>query len=37
MKTEPKILSMLDLGDGSPPIACNGLQEARFFEKVWSG
>lgn len=35
MRLEPKVSIMLDLGDGTPPIPCNGLQEAEFFADLW--
>lgn len=34
MRFEPKIIIVLDLGDGTP-IACNGLEEAEFLKDVW--
>ena len=35
MTNEPRILILLDLGDGQAPIACNSPQEAAFFADLW--
>jgi hypothetical protein len=35
MRQEPKIIILLDLADGQPPIQCNGLSEANFFADLW--
>ncbi len=37
MINQPRIQTLLDLGDGLPPIACNGPQEAAFFDDLWLG
>jgi hypothetical protein len=37
MTNQPRILNLLDLGDGLPPIACNSPQEAAFFADLWLG
>lgn len=35
MTPTPRILILLDLGDGEPPIQCNSAQEAEFLADVW--
>jgi hypothetical protein len=37
MTNEPRIIILLDLRDGLPPITCNSPQEAAFFADVWLG
>src|SRR5262245_25024041 len=35
MRQEPRIIILLDLSDGQPPISCRSVQEAEFLADVW--
>ena len=35
MELEPKIMVLVDLADGQPPVPCNTVREAEFFVTLW--